>query len=1001
MLNSDDRRLNALDRIVGYYAPTINMPAALTKLSQGLSYDITTNYSYPYYDPITVNMDLSQLLTGTTYPNATYLGNNFNPDLAFELDTELSDRTFTSTELTVYDVEGTPFTFGYAPEELLAGVVRDNLTFVANTRPGVNWPVTEYQNNGFNVVSVEILQSSPTQTEYSFANLVQIPTKLKVFVIDYASMLSTSLYESLDYYIDWINNVVILINPLPLYFILRIDVYETGNGYQLDRSNSIFTPLRNNDVTGLQEIYLDSKYSGTINDGNGVVVPYTQSQMVEIIATESGLNLIYCTSLDQFVLNNPITFQGNVFGNIQTNTTYYVKTIDLATQSITVSLYYDSVTGTAGTEFVVSTATGSMEAIINVGSNEIYTPPLVLVNGNELELGVFGQVTQLNGDSIAAGNFIVGKTYVIVSVGTTDFVASGASSNAVGINFIATNAGSGTGTVAKYTLTCNNTGILNVNDTIVFSNEIFGSVIQPLTPYYIKTIWNANEFTIAATLGGDTIVLTSATGLATFVTNDYTIGKVEGSNLATLLFANQYDTTQDYISYTVLGETAPIQYGYSIPETELFTGTGSDSSFDLTNYVGGENVNSAIVEIDGIRQTSSLYSINPTTNQITFTSPPLVDSTVSITTYNLTDNQYLNTQYGIINTVNNVVCPIININRAIVKPIATTSTATQAGTNIITCASTSGFVVGDTVTFSATSSFGNIDVSDVVYFVESIVSSTQFKIMDQYGVTIALSTDSGFLMGTYVGGSPGARVTTNINHGFANNDIIRVDDTRGTVGLNNQLFYARVITDTIFDLYTEEISFAIGATNFPMTTAQNYLGGGFTWLNGTFILTTTLASSTSASTNIITVNSTSQLIVDTPVLFREAGKAIGGISSGGMVIGAIYYVKQIVSPTQFTISATLGGSVYDLTTSAVTINVTEFQQIDVDRLWVTVDGYRVASSALYLNPGNELSINTTIETNQEVIITNMIPNPTPNKLSYLLNVNQANYGSVYRGTEPS
>jgi len=97
----------------------------------------------------------------------------------------------------------------------------------------------------------------------------------------------------------------------------------------------------------------------------------------------------------------------------------------------------------------------------------------------------------------------------------------------------------------------------------------------------------------------------------------------------------------------------------------------------------------------------------------------------------------------------------------------------------------------------------------------------------------------------------------------------------------------------------------------------------------------------------------------------------------------------------------LGGSVFGLLTSAVTINVTEFQQIDVDRLWVTVDGYRVASSALYLNPGNELSINTTIETNQEVIITNMIPNPTPNKLSYLLNVNQANYGSVYRGTTSS
>jgi len=52
--------------------------------------------------------------------------------------------------------------------------------------------------------------------------------------------------------------------------ILRIDVYETGNGYQLDRSNTIFTLLRDNTVTGLQEIYLDSKYSGTINDGNGL-----------------------------------------------------------------------------------------------------------------------------------------------------------------------------------------------------------------------------------------------------------------------------------------------------------------------------------------------------------------------------------------------------------------------------------------------------------------------------------------------------------------------------------------------------------------------------------------------------------------------------------------------------------------------------------------------------------------------------------------------------------
>jgi hypothetical protein len=1001
LLNSGDRRLNALDRIVGYYAPTVNMPGAITKLGQTLSYDIITYDSYPYNDVMSLNIDLSQLLTGTTYPNSTYYGDSFNPDLNFVLDTELSSPSFTSTESTVYDVEGAPFTFGYAPEELVAGLVTDNLTFVATTRPGVDWPVTEYQNNGFNVVSVEIPQSSPTQTEYSFANLVQVPTQLKVFVIDPASMVSVSGYDIQDYTVDWVNSIVTLNSPLPTNYILRIDVYETGNGYQLDRSNTINTPLRENEVTGLQEIYLDSKYAGTINDGNGLVVPYTQSQMVEVVATESDVNLIYCAGVDQFILNNPITFQGNVFGNIQSNTTYYVKTIDLATLTITVSLYYDIINGVAGPEFAVSTATGSMEAVTNVGSDELYTPPLVMVNGNELSLGAYGQVTQLNGDPIVAGNFIVGKTYIILTVGTTNFVTSGAASNTIGIPFVATNAGSGTGTVAKYTPTCNNTGTLNVNDTIVFSNEIFGSIIQPLTTYYVKTIWDANEFTIAATLGGAAIALTSATGLATFVTNEYTVGRVGNTNLAKLVFANQYDTTTDYISYTVLGQTSPTQYGYSIPETQVFSGTGFNSVFNLYNYVGGQNATNAIVEIDGIRQTSSLYTINSTTNQITFTSPPAGGSTIAVTTYNLTDNQYLNTQYNITNAVNNVVSNITNINKNIIAPISTVTSATQTGTNYITCVSTTGFVIGDTVTFTGNASYGGINVSGTVYFVASIINSTQFTIKNQYGTTVPLTTASGFLLGTYVGGRPAVRVTTGINHGFVNNDIVRIADTLGSVGLNNQLFYARVINNTIFDLYTQPFNFSVGATNYPLIATEAYISGGYTWLNGTFILTTALASATSSANNRITVASTSQLIVDTPILFRQSGKAIGSVSSGGMVIGAIYYVSEIISSTEFTISASLGGSVFNLTTSAVTINVTEFQQIDVDRLWVTVNGQRVASSSLYLNPGNELSILTTVEANQEVIITNMIPNATPNKLSYLLNVNQLNYGSVYRGTTSS
>jgi microcystin-dependent protein len=49
-------------------------------------------------------------------------------------------------------------------------------------------------------------------------------------------------------------------------------------------------------------------------------------------------------------------------------------------------------------------------------------------------------------ESIPAGRFVVGRRYTIASVGSTNWLAVGASSSTVGIVFTATSAGSGTGT---------------------------------------------------------------------------------------------------------------------------------------------------------------------------------------------------------------------------------------------------------------------------------------------------------------------------------------------------------------------------------------------------------------------------------------------------------------------------------------------------------------------------------------------------------------------------
>jgi hypothetical protein len=78
------------------------------------------------------------------------------------------------------------------------------------------------------------------------------------------------------------------------------------------------------------------------------------------------------------------------------------------------------------------------------------------------------------------------------------------------------------------------------------------------------------------------------------------------------------------------------------------------------------------------------------------------------------------------------------------------------------------------------------------------------------------------------------------------------------------------------------------------------------------------------------------------------------------------------------------------------IIVSEYNQTNVDRLWVTINGYRVPSSALVLNGGDNLSILSPITSADSITITSMIPSATPNQLVYLQNVNKNGIGTVYR-----
>ena len=1129
LMDSGDRQLNELDRIIGYYQPTINMPG----------------------------LDLTQLVTGITYPNGTYLGNAFAPEDQYTLDTDLEDKPFSSIGDTAYDVQGDPFLSGYGPEELVPGVISDNLTMIVTTRPGTDWDASIYGHVGFNVVSTEIIPSTG-QEEFSFNGIVENPASMSLFDIDYATNLSIRIY---DFTVDWVNKIITLSAPLASTHGLRLDLYEVGNGDQLVKSNSQAIPFVDNSVTGFVEMPLNCNYSASRFNGSGVIRPTTDPKQVIAIETDALDNGIVCDSVDYFSVNSPITFQGDVFGNITTNTTYYIKTLSHITNKITVSTTI--VSGIAGPTFDVTSDTGSMLVNIQSTNGLVWTDPIIIHNGTNLVLGEQGIVSETNSGTntvvvnstdhyevddaiifsnaisfgsftLLAGSFVIGQLYRIETIGTTNFIAIGSLSNTVGTIFTATGTGTGTGTVT-------------------------GGII-PLQTYYITSIID-NEFTVSPSLGGSDVILNNGAGIALCVTNDCAITLADQGITAKLVFSSQYNQNDDFIVLSIFGETAPIQYGYTVPEIQIFTLSSTTSEFALRNFVGQDNANNAIVEYNGLRLTNnSDYTISSATNTLNLTFTPTVGSILSVTTYNLTDRQYLNTTYGgtlggssttilnigstthatgyydqntpisqsydqnvptivpydmnlnyltlgvgdtsamivndailfsaptlggivagkiyyILQIVNSTdftiaenpggesviltndsgsmsgitnpptVANIININNDIVNTIASTNISNTTAPNTITAGSTNGFIIGQPVMFkdSTATGFGDILADGKVYYISYVdPNGVDFEVSDTInlatnipGSSITVTTDSGSMV-AYVGGNQSVVITTGIPHNLSENDLIRIDAVLGSTELNNNTYYAKIINTTQIGIYYTPYDPTLSYVNDPVTQVSSYLGNGYVWLDRTFTLETTNAYATTASTDVISVASTSLLIPGTPLVFT--GTVFGGIQSqvtaGSFIVGntyqiietgttlwtsigslsndpgttfvatgvgsgtgiatAIYYVNEITGAYDFNITAVRGGKVYQLTTDTGSMNISQWEQTNVDRLWVTVNGYRVPSSGLYLNPQNNLSILTTIQSGDIVVITNMIPTATPNEAVYIENVNKSNQQSVFR-----
>lgn len=505
-----------------------------------------------------------------------------------------------------YTIQGDSFSAGYGPEELVPGVVTDQLTMLVKTRAGTNWSATEYAHVGYNTISIEL--NANIDNSYSFADIVETPIQISVFETN--NGLSTALITDVDYTVDWINKTVELMTNITGTTKLRIDVYEVGNGDQLVKSSTDFNPIVFNNVTGFNEIYLDCNYSGQRITGGGIVQPSTDPIVDTAIATNSANDTITVSDVTNFILNGEIYFAGDVFGGVTENTPYYVKSINTIRSQITISDTLNS--GIAGSVFELATETGNMDVVIQTGPGEFYTEPAVYNNGNKL---------------------IAGRTNIVFR--------SQASNNAF--------------------VTYSTVGLIT-NQKIRFGYNAIGGVGQGL--YYIKDIIDGSQFTISDTINGSVVPLINQVGNCKFITEDFAVDVANNGITAKMIIPGTLDQDTDYLAYSFLAETEPSQYGYTLPETEYITGNNI-SVYSLSNYINEENALNAIVEVDGLRIMPDQYTISPAFNNITFdTLIPNSSQTIAVTTFNDTQRQYFNTQYQnssvqvtAISYVDNVITP--------------------------------------------------------------------------------------------------------------------------------------------------------------------------------------------------------------------------------------------------------------------------------------------------------------------------------------------------------
>jgi hypothetical protein len=399
--------------------PTFNLEDwVLVPPSELTGVDRTMGYYVPGAN--SPGLELPLLVDGVEYPGVQVWGDYFTG-------VEIADADYRSSFADIYlgtrptdiNVDGGEFVGpyeGHAPEELVNGSEYDTLDMRVFTRPGSDW---QFDGHGFQITAVNYAYNPITNYILSYAGQVEHPVEIIV------SNQTTGLVmtRDVDYFVDWANeNVEVVAGKATPGDIINISVYELGGGTQLWRANYIGTDL-----------------------ASGIFYAPVNAAEISTIA---------------------VFFNGELVPSLPTWTPY----IDAVTWNLLGTYPINTVVTTANVYYISTQAVPQGVAITDTVYWEVYTPTqLSKVELVVAPISVEGVAVVIFGVStVPAGQFVIGRTYTITALGNTDFVSVGASSNTVGVTFVATGEGSGSGTASTdYSWSTAQTQIVEVTPQVI------------------------------------------------------------------------------------------------------------------------------------------------------------------------------------------------------------------------------------------------------------------------------------------------------------------------------------------------------------------------------------------------------------------------------------------------------------------------------------------------------------------------------------------------------